>query len=231
MHTDRILFKKKLTELVEVAPFFKKISGIDITNIPEKYGDDVLDAQKILCEHAEIAILYKCNNILSMTKTEVVLEDGIKYTGKMPPRILKDSKQVITCVITLCGFTELLSQNYDMMIEYFLDAWGSSYVECAQAWLGKHLKEELAKEGLCRTHLWSPGQHQFELQNQKTVFAILNPEDVGCTLTKNLMMVPVKSGSGIWGIIENGVENVLLPCDFCSFSSTCPASKKGCAEI
>ena len=143
MNADRIIFKKKLNDLVDVAPFFKKISGIDITDIPEKYGDDVMDAQKILCENTEIAILYKCSAIQSMTECEVVLEDGLKYTGKMPPRILKDSNKVITCVITLCGFTDLISQNHDMMIEYFIDAWGSAYVECAQAWLGKYLKDEL----------------------------------------------------------------------------------------
>ncbi len=231
MKKDRVILRKKLDELVDVAPFFEKISGIDVDNIPEKYGDDVIDAQKLLIEEAEIAMIYQLSDIASIGENEVVLDCGLKYSGEMPPRILADSKQVVSCLITLCGFTEVAAKNDDMMIEYFLDSWGSAYVECAQAWLGKHLKDELGKEGLSKTHLWSPGQHRFELHNQKALFELLKPEEVGCTLTKNYMLVPIKSGSGIWGVVEEGVKNLLLPCDFCSFGKTCPASKRGCAEI
>ena len=231
MDRDRIILRKKLDELVDVAPFFKKLSGIDVDNVPEKYGNDVLDAQKMLLDGAEIAMIYKVSDIVSVGESEVCLADGVKLSGKMPPKILADSNQLVSCVITLCGFTEVAEKNDDMMIEYFLDAWGSAYVECAQAWLGKYLKEELAKEGFSRTHLWSPGQHRFELHNQRALFDLLKPEEVGCTLTKNYMMVPVKSGSGIWGIVDKDVKSVLLPCDFCSYGATCPASKRGCAEI
>ncbi len=231
MNTDRVILRKKLDELVDVAPFFEKISGIDVNHIPEKYGDDVLTAKKILTEEAEIAIIYKVSDIESMTEDEVTLKENITLSGKMPPKILADSKQLVSCVITLCGFTKAAAKTDDIMIEYFLDSWGSAYVECAQAWLGKYIKEELAKEGLSRTHLWSPGQHRFDLHNQRALFDLLKPEEVGCTLTKNYMMVPVKSGSGIWGIVDQGVKNMLLPCDFCSYGATCPASKRGCAEI
>ena len=231
MNTDRFIIRKKLNELVDAAPFFQKITGIDVNHIPEQYGDDVTNAQKLLEEYAEIVIIYKTSGIESVSENEVILEDGMKLSGQMPPMILKESKKLISCVITLQGFTEASEQNEDIMIEYFMDSWGSAYVECAQAWLGKYIKEELEKEGLKRTHLWSPGQHRFELVNQRTLFDILKPEEVGCTLTESYMMVPVKSGSGIWGIVDKEIEKLLLPCDFCSFGATCPSSKRGCAEL
>lgn len=231
MNTDRIVIKKKLNEFPNAGTFFQKISGIDVNHIPEQYGDDVTDAQNMLKEHAEIVIIYKVCEIEAIEENEVILEDGKKLSGQMPPMILKDSKQLVSCVISLQGFTEASEQSDDIMIEYFMDSWGSAYVECAQAWLGKHVKEELAKEGLKRTHLWSPGQHRFELTNQRTLFDILRPEEEGCTLTESYMMVPVKSGSGIWGVIDESIENVLLPCDFCALGATCPSSKRGCAEL
>ena len=231
MEKDRMILRKRLDELVDVAPFFKKISGIDVNDIPEKYGDDVTDAQKLLLEECEMAIVYKVSDIKSIEEAAVVLTDGVKLTGEMPPKILNDSKQLISCLITLRKFTEVAEKADDIMIQYFLDAWGSAYVECAQAWLGKYIKEELEKKGLSRTHLWSPGQHRFDLQNQGAIFELLKPEEVGCTLTKNYLMVPVKSGSGIWGIVDKNIKNILLPCDFCSFGTTCPSSKRGCAEL
>ena len=231
MNTERVVLKKRLDELVNVGLFFQKISGIDVNEIPEQYVDDVTDAQEILKKYAEIAIVYKVCDIKSRGENEVILEGDLNLSGQMPPKILKDSTQLVTCLITLQGFTEAAQQSEDIMIEYFLDSWGSAYVECAQAWLGKHIKEELKKAGFKRTHLWSPGQHRFDLINQRTLFDILKPEDVGCTLNESCLMIPVKSGSGIWGIIDKDVENVLLPCDFCSFGATCPASKRGCAEL
>lgn len=231
MNTDKVILRKKLDELVDVASCFKKLSGIDVNNVPEKYGDDVTDAQKIILESAEIVMIYKVSDIESVGDTEVILAEGVKFTGEMPPKILADSKQVISCLITLHRYEEAVAKSDNMMIQYFLDAWGSSYVECAQAWLGRYLKDELAKEGFSKTHMWSPGQHHFELQNQRTIFDLLKPEEVGCTLTKNYMMIPVKSGSGIWGIVDKDVNSVLLPCDFCSFGMICPVSKRGCLLI
>ena len=231
MTTDRIILRKKLDELVDVAPFFKKLTRIDVNNVPKRYGDDVTDAQKMLVEGAEIVIVYKICDIESVGDDEVVLKDDVKLTGEMPPKILADSKRLISCLITLQGFTEVADKTDDMMIGYFLDAWGSVYVESAQAWLGKYLKEELAKEGLKRTHLWSPGQHNFDLENQTALFEVLKPEEVGCVLTKNYMMKPVKSASGIWGIVDKDIKSVLLPCNFCPFGAKCPSSKVGCAEV
>ena len=232
MKTEKITLKLEL-QLLEsmVNQHFKNLSGIDAEAVPEKYGDTVVRAKETIRDNLNIVILYKCDNIKSMSDDEVVLENGLKYSGKMPVKILKDAAQVVTCVITLQGFQELAQKEEDFLVQYFMDTWGSAYVESAQAYLGKKVLEDLKTEGKSRTHLWSPGQYGFELKNQKTIFELLNPEEVGCTLTKKFMMVPVKSGSGIWGVIEPDVKDLLLPCDFCQFGSKCPASKRGCAQL
>lgn len=231
MNTERIILRKPLRDLPDVEVFFKKLSGIDTADIPGKYGDSVVNARKAVMEKTEIAIVCKCEAIKSITEDQVLLECGLEFTGNMAPRILKNSEQVVNYVISLCGYTETVNETEDVMEEYFLDTWGSAYVECAQAWLGRRVLEELKLKNKSRTHLWSPGQHQFELRNQKTLFEILHPETIGCKLSRNLMMIPVKSASGIMGIVEEGTKEMLLPCDFCSFGGSCPASKRGCAEL
>lgn len=231
MKTERIVLRKELELFEDVNDYFQKLSGIDMADIPEKYGSVVEDAQKKAVENLSIGIVYQCEDIRAVEKEKVVLECGENYTGDMPGRILKDSKQVINFVISLCGYSEVAEKTEDIMEQYFLDTWGSAYVEAAQGWLGRHVLEQLREEGMSRTHLWSPGQHQFELSNQKALFRMLKPEDIGCSLTGNLMMVPVKSASGIIGIVSKDVKNLLLPCDFCPHGATCPASKRGCAEI
>ena len=118
----------------------------------------------------------------------------------------------------------------DVTEQYFLDAWGSTYVESAQAWLANYLQCELESVGKKRTYMWSPGQHKFDLSNQKVVFDILQPEEEGCTLNESYMMSPVKTGSGIWGVLDMDVEDLLLPCDYCELAEKCPSAKTGCAE-
>lgn len=230
MYTERKVIKKHPRELFMFDTFFKKLTGIELEDIPEVHKEYVLGAQKKIIDKAEIVIIYKCDDIAEMTEDSVVLKNGAKYTGVLLPRILKDAKQVVTCVITLQGFDKIKTENNDVMEEYFLDAWGSTYVESAQAWLANYIQCELESEGMQRTHLWSPGQHKFDLINQRTVFEILHPEEEGCTLTDRCMMVPVKSGSGIWGVVGKDVKDMLIPCDFCEFSSKCPSAKIGCAE-
>ena len=227
MDTDRILIRKKLSDIPNADSFFRRLSGVDPTAVPEKYGNSVSLAHAAILERAEAVLLIRRLPILAQCEEEVRLADGFSLTGTMPPKVLRQAKEVIFFVGTLSGFS---NESDDMMVEYFIDTWGSAYIEAAQAWLAAEVQTALTEEGKARTHLWCPGQHQFELANQRTLFQVLTPEEVGCTLTKRLMMVPTKSVSGIMGVVDAGTENLLVPCDFCRFRPTCP-SRQGCAAL
>lgn len=231
MKKEREVIKKHCNELTDAPVFFEKHAGFRPEEAPAKYGDGVEAARKAISENLEVVILFNCENIKEVGDDKVTLESGYTYVGDMPPRILKDSVRVINYIITLSGFDKLKNSMTDMMAQYFMDAWGTAFVEAAQDWFGDYVKLEVSKEGMKRTHLWSPGQHNFGLSNQRTLFGILTPEDAGCSLTRTLMMVPVKSVSGIIGITSPDVKKHLLPCDFCKLAATCPASKRGCAEL
>ena len=230
MYTERKIIRKHPKELFMFDTFFKKLTGIELEDIPEEQLYYVLKTQDKIKKNTEIVIIFKCENISEITEDAVILENGSKYTGEMLPRILKDSTQVVTCLITLKGYEAIKAEITDVTEQYFLDAWGSTYVESAQAWLANYLQCELESVGKKRTYMWSPGQHKFDLSNQKVVFDILQPEEEGCTLNESYMMSPVKTGSGIWGVLDMDVEDLLLPCDYCELAEKCPSAKTGCAE-
>lgn len=235
----RIIIKKKITEFTGTAAYFEKITGIDPGNTPGQLDELVARSWRMVKERLEVAIVYRRSDITAISEGRVALKGVVtdskglvenwELVGDMPPRILQDSKQMISCIMTLCGFEQLqeeVKKQDDIMLEYFLDAWGNTYMEAAQIWFGEYIANELGKEKLARTHLWSPGQQGFELANQKVLFEMLRPEEIGCALTENLMIAPVKSASGIYGVVRADAKDLLLPCDFCEFGGTCPSSKR-----
>lgn len=230
MYTEKRVIRKHPKELFMFDTFFKKLTGIELEDIPEEYLYYVLKTQDKIKKNTEIVIIYKCENISEITDGAVVLENGLKYTGDMLPDIFKDSTQIVTCLITLKGYEAIKEEISNVTEQYFLDAWGSTYVESAQAWLANYLQCELEIDGKRRTYLWSPGQYKFDLSNQKTVFDILKPEEEGCTLNESHMISPVKTGTGIWGVLDMNVKDLLLPCDYCELAEKCPSVKHGCAE-
>ena len=227
---EKFIFEQPLSDLPEKKAYFKRLCGVDMDDVPEKYEDSVSEAGRLLRESCLIKGIYGRFAIESISDECVVLENGIRFSGEMPPKVLADSRELFAFVITLYGFDKLNCGD-DMLVEYFADCLGSACIEAAQSAFAARLSTLLKREGLHRTHLWCPGQHGFELTNQTTVFELLAPSGIGCTLTDSLLMLPVKSSSGIFGVLPSEKENTLRPCDFCRFKPTCPGSDKGCAVI
>ena len=128
---------------------------------------------------------------------------------------------------TLPGFNDIRDAMGDMMEDYFLDTWGTVYAECALFWMEKHLHGSLSGSGQRSAFSWNPGQHKFDLLNQKPLFQLLRPEEIGCTLDRHMRMIPFKSASGIVPIVPESVPAAedLVPCALCPLGKTCPASK------
>ena len=226
MNANRVVIEIPMNELRQQGEYFKRHTGIDLADIPEKYGDSVLQAQKSI-ESLKIRAVYQCADIAEQSDRAVTLSTGEVLAGKIPPMLLKDSAQVVCLVVSLTGYEALLVQTEDIMENCFLDSWGSTYIEVAAEWVLDRVRRDLAAENLHTTHMWCPGQHEFDLTNQRALFQLLQPEEIGCTLAKSCKMIPVKSISGIVGVIGENTVSTILPCDFCTLQPTCPASKSG----
>ena len=211
----------------EMAMRLKKHAGVDIDDIPSKYGNSVLEAQALIREKLTLSIVYQCIDITGIEGDKVMTSTGHCFSGKMAPRILKGAEQVVCFVGTLAKFNDLRDSSPDVMVNYFWDTWGSIYAECGQSWVEQDLTQRLKDTGQRRAYAWNPGQYQFDLINQRPIFDLLEPDSIGCTLDKHLRMLPFKSTSGIIPILPATAppELDLLPCDFCIMRTTCPASK------
>jgi len=211
----------------EAALRMKKHAGIDVDNVPAKYGSSVTDAHGYIESRLKIAAVYQIFSVASVGENEAVLQNGVRFTGEMAPRILKGAKYAACFVATLPGFNDVRDTMDDIMDNYFLDTWGTVYAECGTAMVESSLAARLDGSGYRAAYAWNPGQHRFDLCNQRGLFALLQPEDIGCVLDKHMRMIPFKSTSGVIPIFAEDTprENDLIPCDFCSMGRTCPASK------
>lgn len=229
MNNKIIIRSINLDNLNDVNEYFTRLSGVDPCDSDVKYEGAVEEARVYIVNNCKIKIIYKRARIIARNHESITLDSGDILTGVMPTKVLEHADELYLFVAFLKGFNEL--EHDDVMIEYFTDTWGSAYTECIQAHFAKEISVNLANEGKIRTHIWCPGQHSFELKNQKTLFNILKPEKEGCSLTEQFMMVPIKACSGIIGIVPDGITEMPKPCDYCRFKPTCPGSNKGCSVL
>ena len=229
MADNRVIKSIPLEELSDVDTFFTRLSGVDPEHVEPKYGTAVEDAKRIVMEKCSAGLVYERVGIRFREGNTVVFSTGESIEGKVISKVLADSDELYAFVVTVKGFDSLGLD--DVMLDYFASSWGSAYTECAQTYVANEIQAILQQEGKKRTHIWSPGQHAFDLSNQSALFNLLHPEDIECTLTKRLMMKPVKSASGVIGVIDKDVESILRPCDFCMYKDNCPAAHNDCAVM
>lgn len=99
------------------------------------------------------------------------------------------------------------------------DALGSQIAEGAADALADDLRRRL-RPGEALTLRYSPGYCGMDLAQQRVLFALLDPAPVGVTLLPALIMEPVKSVSGIYGIgPAASVEAQGSPCDRCAMTT------------
>lgn len=211
----------------EVSLRIKKHAGIDIDNIPAKYGDSVEKSRAYMADKINIAAVYQIFRISSVDEDGITLENGTRFTGAMVNRICSGADYIACFVATLPSFNDIRDSMGDIMEDYFLDVWGTVYAECGTSMVENSLRETLAGSGYRAAASWNPGQHRFDLSNQRPLFELLKPEDIGCVLDRHMRMIPFKSTSGIIPILREDTpeENGLIPCDFCDKKRTCPASR------
>ena len=230
MNDNRVIRYVELSDIPNVDDFFQRHSGIDMNGeIDERYGTTVADGRQAIMDIGKVAMVYQRVGVEDRDENSVLLSTGHRLKGKMVSRAMENATEIYLFVMTVAGYSDFEAD--DIMVEYFGDTWATSFVEAAQAMFAREVSEEVEREGLKRTHVWSPGQATFGLENQRVLFDLLSPEDIGCTLTRRMMMVPVKAESGIIGVIPPDMEETLKPCDYCTYKATCPGSNRGCASL
>ena len=197
---DNISFQPKLDSLM------KALHIKEGSSFAAKLEDIAADAQAI----AKPKAVYKIAFIESKGDDHVVV-DGITLTSRVLRVNLEQVHRVFPYVAT-CGteMDEWSSSIDDMLQIYWADTIKEMALRSAMQALSEHLQDRFRPGRMSRM---SPGSlADWPLQEQRKLFALLgNPKDaIGVELTESLIMVPLKSVSGICFPTESGFASCQL---------------------
>ena len=155
--------------------------------------------------------LYAVAPIESRSETTVTI-NGVTINCPLMAKNLKNTNRVFPYVVT-CGLeAEAWSKTAgDFMEEYWADGIKLLLLSKAMLALKKQVKQAYAPES--RLSAMNPGSiKQWPLAQQRVLFQILETvtDDIGVTLTDSCLMLPSKSGSGIFFAGSEQYENCSL---------------------
>lgn len=107
------------------------------------------------------------------------------------------------------------TQEGDTMSAYVADMIGSVLVEEAMDRIHKILSDRMKQQEWQVTNRYSPGYCDWNVKEQRALFRLLPEHFCGVTLTDSMLMVPVKSVSGVIGVGRN-VKFRRYMCHSCS---------------
>ena len=136
---------------------------------------------------------------------------------------------VATAGQKVCDRISFLAEAGDPLESYVYDLMGSVIADKAAEKLIMVAEEELAMSGLTFTDPYSPGSCDWNIADQEKLFALFPEGFCGVTLSSSLLMLPVKSVSGIAGI-GTGMKRNREQCSVCN-DETCMFGKVNRSRI
>ncbi|MEG0924867.1 MAG: vitamin B12 dependent-methionine synthase activation domain-containing protein [Anaerovoracaceae bacterium] len=171
------------------------VEGIKIQALVEHYNGDVFKDHKIVVNGAEIFC-----NFFEQIPDEAV--DGIYF-------------YIITA--GECNF----SSEENIMDFLYADIWGTSYVDAGVELLEKKLKEDLDKDKYLSV-CFGPGYFGMPVIETKNFFEILDGNEIGVQVKDSGLMIPQKTCSGLYLVLNN--NDIVFEKD----CMKCHGNKSGC---
>ncbi|MBD3320697.1 MAG: methionine synthase [Chitinivibrionales bacterium] len=136
---------------------------------------------------------------------KTVLEDGSELTGTSLAKLLQNSHAVALMASTAGpDIVQAAAKSIDRgdgATGVIYDAVGGQSADAALGWINEYVRQSLSRK---REHLtkrrFSPGYGDVALENQKSMYRLLDLERLGLQLTPGCMLVPEKSVTAIAGI-------------------------------
>ena len=138
--------------------------------------------------------------------------DGVRFSSRVLRVNLEGRRRAFPFVATCGAELEAWSRAHtrDPMHQFWADAIKELALRCAIEALGKHLVERF-RPG--ERAMMNPGSlEDWPLSEQPRLFSLFGDhiEKIGVRLTESLLMMPVKSVSGVWFETESGFVNCQL---------------------
>jgi hypothetical protein len=154
----------------------------------------------------------------------VLLEGGGQLSGKLVVQHLAQAEQVHVLVCSIGDSLERYSQEVwssSAVYSLALDGAGSAAVEALANAACRHLEEQAAERGWKCSIPLSPGMLDWPVeQGQPQIFALMEGESLGVSLTPSFLMMPRKALTMVVGAGPQ-LEMAGKTCDYCSLKDVC----------
>lgn len=166
---------------------------------------------------------YCVQPVSRMTDSELVLAGQRPIRGPIAG-FLRPAVRVAAFVVTVGDKIEQLStqhmQNGSRLEGFIFNAIGSAAADAAVDALADVIYFEEAAPEEALTPPFSPGYCGLPLDEQISLFAMLNSKAVGVRLLPTMIMQPLKSVSGLIGIgSSDEIESHGVPCEWCDLKN------------
>ena len=148
-----------------------------------------------------------------------VIGGSVIFQSEVVARLLEQCDEVAVFLVTIGNHLEetvrRLTEDRLMLQATVLDAIGSAAVEKVADLVQGRIGQMASIQGLSISRRFSPGYCDWDISQQRMVFRAMNGDCAGIHLTKECLMLPCKSISGIIGIGRGDIGNY-NPCKTCN---------------
>lgn len=181
----------------------------------EKYEEFIEEARDIVFEKVKVLSVYE-----SFPTNEY---DSYGFENDLLKKAMAVTDSVYVTLSSIINEKEVYDVTKDdPIIDFFAQSWMVAILNATRDRLNLDLTREILDESHKLSSVWSPGQAGIPLENQKLIFDLIKPEDLGISITKHMKMIPQMTVSGIMGTLDINFEEKYNSCDFCERKKVCP---------
>lgn len=173
----------------------------------------------------EPAACYDSFPISEYLHDRVILENGVRIGGGPVVDVVHGAEEMIVGVCTIGPKVDARIKEYrenDQFTMMILDELASWATDQVRRQLYTFLQDEAKAHGWRTSSMLSPGESEWSVGDQTTLFKLVDAREIGVTLTDSCIMRPLKSLSLIVGTGSNEMgEEGLTNCEFCSIRDRC----------
>ncbi len=173
------------------------------------YIKDLIDLVRSLISPKAI---YRIGTIQEKQEGGIII-DGITFTSRLLRKNLDRSEEVFPFIVTIGGsLEEEIKTCGDLLEQFYLDSIGNIALVKVREYLRDYLCSRFAIE--CLSFMEPGSLRDWPIEEQRALFSVFGGRErlIGVRLTESLLMIPMKSLSGIFF----STEEPFYTCQFCS---------------
>ena len=148
---------------------------------------------------------YRIMGIDRIDPPKVILEDGTVFSGTKLAELMKDCDQALIMLATggskIMELINKLQKEGKMSEAVVIDAAASEITDSVLDMVMLHVGQILRSKGKVLTNRrFSPGYGDFDIEQQKKIYRLMNGVSFGITLNEACLLLPEKSVFAVAGI-------------------------------